>query len=301
VRAEPSGWAALAPNARGAAWMLASAAAFSVMATLIKYLGDGYPAALQAFYRQAAGFVVLLPFILHRGRAAFAASRHDILIFRAAAGTLGMVLSFYAFQEMPLADANALSFTRTLWLVPLAAIVVRETVGPMRIAATLVGFVGVMLVIRPSPEGLAGGLPALAMLASAFLFALTVTGMKVLTKDHSPSVLMVWAMTLGLVFSIPGAILTWRWPTPVDLALLSAMGVLGTLTQYCYIKGMQEGEAAAMAPIDYTRLVFTILIGFFLFHEVPDVWMLTGAAIVVASTLLITWREQRAIPRIDPE
>jgi drug/metabolite transporter (DMT)-like permease len=248
---------------------------------------------LQTFYRQAAGFVVLLPVILKlRGRA-FATTRPGILLFRSAAGTVAMILSFYAFQKMPLADANALSFTRTLWLVPLAAFVVGEKVGPLRIGAAVVGFLGVLLMLRPGAGGFALGLPGLAMLAGSFLFALTITGMKVLTRDHSPTVLLVWAMTLGLLFSIPGAVLDWRWPAPADFALLCAMGVLGTVTQACYIKGMQVGDAAAMAPIDYTRLVFAALAGFLLFQELPTVWTLAGAAVVVASTLFITWREQQ--------
>lgn len=288
----------LAPNVRGALWMLASAVFFTVSMTLIKYLGADYSAALQTFYRQLAGFLILLPVVAkHRG-AAFATTRPGILLFRSAAGTIGLILSFYAFQKMPLADANALSFTRTLWLVPLAAFVVREKVGPLRIGAAVVGFLGVLLMVRPGAGGqFAIGAPALAMLASSFLFALTVTGMKVMTRDHAPMVLLVWAAALGLLFSIPGAILDWHWPAPLDLLLLALMGVFGTGTQWCYIKGMQIGDAAAMAPIDYSRLVFTVAAGFFLFHEVPSPWTLAGAGIVVAATLFITWREQQAAHR----
>jgi len=284
----------LAPNVEGALWMVASALGFTVMTTLIKYLGDDYPAALQTFYRQLAGFIVLLPVIIRLKGAAFATTRPGILLFRSSAGTLGMILSFYAFQKMPMADANALSFTRTLWLVPLAAIVVKETIGPLRIAAALAGFVGVLIMVRPgSAGGFAMGLPALAMLASSFLFAMTITGMKIMTRDHSPTVLLVWSASLGLVFGLPGALFVWRWPELPDLGLLALMGVMGTVTQACYIKGMSIGDAAAMAPIDYIRLVFTALAGFALFHEVPTVWTLAGAAVVVASTLLITFREQQ--------
>src|SRR5205085_12605843 len=104
---------------------------------------------------------------------------------------------------------------------PLAAFVLREQVGPLRIGAALVGFGGVLLMIRPGVGGsFALGLPALAMLAASFLFAFTVTGMKVLTRDHSPTVLLVWAATLGFVFAIPGAFLAWAWPAPKDLVLL---------------------------------------------------------------------------------
>ncbi|OHB29880.1 MAG: multidrug transporter [Phenylobacterium sp. RIFCSPHIGHO2_01_FULL_69_31] len=274
--------------------MLLSAVTFSVMTTLIKFLGDDYPAALQTFYRQAAGVAILLPVILRHRGAAFATSRPGILIFRSLAGTVGVILSFYAFQKMPLADANALSFTRTLWLVPLAALIVKEPVGPLRIGAALFGFVGVLVMVRPGAGGeFAIGLPALAMLASALLFAFTVTGMKVLTRDHSTTVILVWSAVLGFVLSIPGAILTWRVPEPTDLLLLCLMGVIATVNQACYIKGMSLGDAGAMAPIDYTRLVFTAAIGFFLFAEIPGVWTIAGAAIVVASTLFITIREQQ--------
>ncbi|WP_369796675.1 DMT family transporter [Phenylobacterium sp. CCH12-B4] len=292
--AQSSGSPGLAPNLQGALWMLLSAVTFSVMTTLIKFLGDDYPAALQTFYRQAAGVVVLLPVILRHRGAAFATDRPGILIFRSLAGTVGMILSFYAFQKMPLADANALSFTRTLWLVPLAALIVKEPVGPLRIGAAIFGFVGVLVMIRPGAGGaFAIGLPALAMLASALLFAFTVTGMKVLTRDHSTTVILVWSAVLGFVLSIPGAILTWRVPAPTDLLLLCLMGVIATVNQACYIKGMSLGDAGAMAPIDYTRLVFTAAIGFFLFAEIPGVWTIAGAAIVVASTLFITIREQQ--------
>jgi drug/metabolite transporter (DMT)-like permease len=117
--------------------------------------------------------------------------------------------------------------------------------------------------------------------------------MKVLTRDHSITVILVWSAVLGFVLSIPGAVITWRLPTLTDFLLLCAMGAIATANQACYIKGMALGDAGAMAPIDYTRLVFTAAIGFLVFHEVPGVWTLVGAGIVVAATLFITLREQQ--------
>ena len=282
----------LAPNVRGALWMLASALSFTVMTTLIKFLGDDYPAALQTFYRQAAGLIVLAPLILRDWRGAFHTTRPGILFFRSAVGTLAMIFSFYAFQKLPLAEANALSFTRTLWMVPLAVFILREKTGPLRIGAALVGFLGVLVMLQPGAPGHGFGLGQMAALASAAMFAMTITGMKVMTRDHSPFTLLVWSAVLGLVFSIPPAAFVWRWPEPVDLMLLAAMGVVGTITQGCYIKGMQIGDAGAMAPIDYSRLVFTAVVGFFVFSEIPTWPTIVGAAIVVASTLFITFREQ---------
>jgi drug/metabolite transporter (DMT)-like permease len=275
--------------------MIASAITFTVMTMLIKYLGADYPAALQTFYRQAAGMIVLLPIILRDPRGSFRTTRPGILLFRALAGTTGMILSFYAYQEMPLADANALSFTRTLWVVPLAALILKERVGPRRIVATVVGFLGALLMLQPavSSEGAHLSMPALAALSSAFLIAMTVTGMKFMTRDHTTMTLMSWSAVLGLILSIPPALFVWRWPNALDLTLLAAMGVLGTITQGCYIKGMSEGDAMVMAPLDYTRLVFAVIIGYLLFSEIPNTMTLLGAGVVIASTLYITVRESR--------
>jgi drug/metabolite transporter (DMT)-like permease len=176
------------------------------------------------------------------------------------------------------------------WIVPLAIFVLGEKIGPWRLGATLVGFVGVLIMLQPSIAN-AVGWPAAAALASAALFAMTVTGMKMMTRDHSVTVLMVWSAVLGFVLAIPLAVLEWRWPNPLDLVLLAAMGVLGLVTQVCYIKGMALGDAAAMAPIDYTRLVFAILFGLALFHEIPNLITMLGALIVIGSTLVITLRE----------
>jgi len=279
-------------NARGALWMLASAITFTVMTMLIKFLGEDYSPALQTFYRQLAGLVVLLPVILPNPRQVFRTTRLGILLFRSGAGTVGMILAFYAYQKLPLADANALSFTRTLWVVPLAAFVLKESVGPRRVAATAVGFLGVLLMLQPQAQGDAGW-PAAAALASSFLFAFTVTGMKFLTRDHSTLTLMAWSAVLGFVLAIPPALFAWRWPNLRDLALLCAMGVLGTVTQACYINGMAEGDAASMAPIDYTRLVFAVILGYALFSDIPNTMTMLGAGIVMASTIYITLRESR--------
>jgi drug/metabolite transporter (DMT)-like permease len=277
-------------NVRGALWMLASAVTFTLMTTLIKYLGEDYPAMLQTFYRSAATFVILLPVIVRDPVGAFRTTRPGILLFRSAVGTAATIFAFYAYQKMPLADANALSFTRALWLVPLAVFVLGEKVGPRRIAATVVGFGGVLFMLQPGGGG-GLSLAAMAALASAFMFAMTITGMKVMTRDHSTTTLLVWAGTLGVIMSLPPALFVWRWPTLVDLLLLAAMGVLGAITQACYIKGMGIGDAAAMGPIDYTRLIFAGLLGYALWGDIPNSMTLIGAAIVIASTLYITFRE----------
>jgi drug/metabolite transporter (DMT)-like permease len=282
---------ALSANAQGALWMLASALVFTVMTALIKFLGNSYAPAVQTFYRQAAGVLVLAP-IIARDPAALRVRRPGVFLFRALCLTLGVTLAFYAYQELPLAEANALSFTRTLWMVPLAVIVLREPVGPWRLGAILVGFVGVVIMLQPS-GAFHLSLPAGAALVSGLLFAAGITGMKLLTRDHSLTAITAWGAILGLVLSLPLALLDWRWPSLPDFGLLTLMGAFGLGAQVCYIRGMTLGDAAAMAPIDYTRLVIAALVGFALFGETPTAATIVGALVVIAATLAITLREAR--------
>lgn len=273
--------------------MLASAVAFTLMTTLVKFLGEDYPPVLQTFYRQAATFLVMVPLMLRAPLKVFTTSSPFILIFRSVSGFLGVSLSFYAYQQMPLADANALSFTRTLWIVLLAAVLLRERLGLQRIAATIAGFIGVLLIVQPHAGGQLG-LPAIAALVSALLLAGTVTGMKIMTRDHSTTTLMAWAAVLGLVLSIPPALFVWRWPTTPDLLLLSCMGILGSVTQACYMKGMAAGDAARMAPMDYSRLLLAVIVGYAWFDTVPGPLTVVGSLIIIAATLYITLFENSA-------
>lgn len=286
--------AALPGNARGAMWMLASALCFTAMTTLVKFLGDGYSPAVQTVYRQLAGVALLAPMMIRQFPHVFHTSRMGILLFRAGAGTFAMILSFYSFQVLPLANANALSFTRTLWLVPLAAFVLGEALGTKRIVTALVGFSGVVLMVGTlGLDGQVSLAGQAAALTAALLFALTITGMKVMVRDHSTLTILVYSTLLGLVFALPVAVFQWVWPTWLDLGLLSAMGVIGVLTQTCYVRGMAVGDAAAMAPIDYTRLVFAVIVGFAVFSEIPAWTTLVGAAVVIGATLFLTWSESR--------
>lgn len=284
----------LAPNTVGALWMLGSSVFFSAMAVLIKYTGKDYSPLMQAFARQFPAFLMMIPVIIRLGTRALLTRHWKMMTARSLASVAGMTLGFYAYGQMSLAAANALSFTRSLWLVLLAVLVLGERPGPLRIGATLVGFAGVLVMLGPDiAQGMEVGLPALAMLASAALMSAAALGVKVASRDTPPIVIIIWSAALGALLTIPGAIVTWRTPTLVDGVLLAATGACGLLAQTCYIKGMQAGDAAAMAPIDYTRLILLAAAGYFLFGELPTIWIVLGALTIAGSTLAITLYEQR--------
>lgn len=284
------------PNLRGALWILLSALTFVAMTTLVKHLSGDYPAHVQNFYRQTGALLACLPLLVRNPRKVLVVSRVPMLVVRALSATIGMILLLYTYEALPMAEANALSFTRPLWVTLLAALVLRETVGPGRVGAVLAGFIGVVVIMRPWTGDVVIGWAHAAALLSALLLAVTITGVKSLTKDLSAASILVWSCILGEVLSLPFALLDWRWPSVGDLGLLLIVGLLSAANQICFIKGMAIGEAAVLAPVDYSRLVLAVAAGLLFFGEVPDGYTIAGALVIVAATLFITWREVKRRP-----
>lgn len=282
----------VSPNLVGGAWILLSAVAFTTMITLVKYLGKGYPAAVESSYRQIASVIVMAPVMVRGRRVALGSTRPLLMVVMVATSTVSLVLSLRSYQVLPFAKANALSFTKTLWLVPLARVFLGERLDRVRSGVALVGFAGVVVMLGPGHD-FAFGIGEGVALGGALSAALVIICMKVLSRDHRMSAVMVWSAVVGLVFSLVLAIPVWRWPTPVDLMLLTAMGALGVAVQATYLKGLSIGEAAAITPVDYSRLLMVVVLGWMLFGEVPTVSTLTGAAVVIAATLVLSWHEVR--------
>lgn len=286
----------LPPNAQGAIWVLLSGVTFVTMTTLVKHLSGDYPSHVQNFYRQTGSLIVAIPFMLRSpGQVLFVPrSTMPALFLRSLLATVGMILLLYTYEAMPMAEANALSFTRPLWVVLLAAIFLREVIGPSRIAAVLMGFVGVVIIMRPWGTGVEIGWPHLAALISALCLAGTITGVKSLTRNLSASSILVWSSIIGELLSLPFALADWRWPSPGDLIPLFLIGLLSAANQVLFIKGMAVGEAAVLAPIDYARLVLSVIAGLLVFGEWPDAFTWVGAGVIVVSTLYITILEIRS-------
>lgn len=287
----------LTGNARGAAWMLGSALCFTAMAALLKSLAlHGFPETQMVFFRAAAGFVVLLPVALAGGLKQWAVKRPVQVLWRCLFSTLGFFASFYAFAHLPLAQAQALSFSRTLFVVALAALVLGESVGWRRWAAVAIGFAGVLIMTRP--EAASFSLASMMALAAAFFFGLAIVTVKDLTRDHSTLTLVIWTNGFTTIAGAPFAFFAWVQPGLADFALLCLLGVFGVGAQSCYVRALGSGDASLLGLIDYVRLPLAMAMGFLLFSERPDTATLLGAAIVIGSTVYITWRESvRAIPK----
>lgn len=281
---------ALPPNVQGVLWLLASAILFTAMSALAKVLGDRLHAFQVSFFRALFGLVVVIPFLIRAGMPALKTARPGLQLIRTLTGSTAMLCGFYALVNLPLADAMAISFARSLFLVVLAIVFLREVVGPRRMIATLVGFAGVLIMLRPT--GVVEPAALVAVLG-ALLVAMAAIFVKILSRTDSTITLLVYAGLMGcIVTGIPAAY-NWTAPTLEELAWLFLMGAVGAAAHSCFIRGYAVGEATAITPIDYTRLIFAGIVGFLFFGDVPDAVTIGGALIIVSSSLYITYREAR--------
>lgn len=270
--------------------MLASAVAFTGMAVFLRLLADrDYPESQMVFVRCAAGLVMLAPVVMSKGWSVWRAARPWVLLRRCAYSGVALFANFYAFANMDIAGAQALSFTRVLFVTILAAWLLSEVVGWRRWSAIGVGFIGVLVMLRPGGEPLS--LAAFGALASSFLTALSVITIKDLMRDHSVMTQVLWLNLVTTVLGLPFAFMAWVTPTPFDVALFLGLGFCGVVAQSCYVRALGNGDASVMAMMDYTRLPLMLVAGLLVFGQAPDVWALAGAGIVIAATLYITLRE----------
>lgn len=289
---ERSAAAGLSPNVRGALWMVGSAIAFSLMGALIKILGQELHGFQIAFFRALFGLIAVLPLMFGQGGIAILRTAHwKLHAFRVVVGTAAMLCIFYAITQMELATATAIAYARPLFLVVLAVLFLGEAVRWRRWAATVVGFLGVLLILRPGAEAVQPA--ALVALAAAFFMAVAMVCIKKLSGTDRPLAVLVWFAVGTVVTSFLPALWVWQTPTWEMLGLAALMGGLGSLGQYAVIRAFRVGEATAVVPFDYSQIPFAWAWGFLLFAEQPSMWTWVGAAIIVASNIYIVHREAR--------
>lgn len=279
-------------NLRGALWMIAAALVFAAMNGLIRKVGQSLHGFEVAFVRAVFGCLFLVPVVLASGGLAVFRTRVPRLhALRAAFGGATMLLSFYGYARLPLAESTTLSFSAPLFMLVLGQLALGERVGWHRRIAVAVGFAGVVIAAQPGAHGVSAA--SAAMLASALLMACGMTCLKVLSRTESAvAMLVIFSAAVVIVTAIPAA-LVWRTPTPEETLWLAAIAALGTLGQYLYIRSCRAGEASLVAAFDFLQLPFAVAIGASAFGERPETATLAGGAVIVASGLYILRRERR--------
>ena len=274
----------------GIGWMLAGIAIFSVSDALGKWLLADYSVGELLLIRSAAALVALAPFIRNTGVTAFTTAPQPALqIARVVLSALEVGMFFWAVSYLPLADTVTFYLAGPIYVTALSVVLLGEKVRWRRWTAVLAGFVGVVLALRPSAASFT--LPALIALCGSFFFSVLMITTRMLRRT-SDTVLISGQIAATLLLGAAFAPFRWVTPSFGDFALLCLFGVLSIVALACVNRSLKLAAASVVVPYQYTMMIWAIILGYFVFGDVPDLFTLVGAAIIIAAGLYIFWREQ---------
>lgn len=290
-RLASSRFEALPGNLRGAAWLLVASLFFAGMTALVKLAGARDISVAQIlFVRQAVMFATVLPYLASHFPQAVVTHRLRLHLARVALAVVAMYAGFSAVVHIPLAQATAIGFAKSFFVTVFAILFLGEIVGWRRWSATIIGFLGVVVMLRPGADGI--DVYALAAVVGAAAAGLVMIIIRILSRDEAPVTILTYQAALVGVVMMPFALWQWVWPTPEEWVLLVSIGLVSLIAQSCNIRAFRDGEATVLASLDYMRLLWATLLGILVFAELPHVTTFVGGAIVIAAALYTVQRER---------
>lgn len=284
-------WRRLPGNLRGGIWMLIGSMFFSVMVVLIKIAGQHMHVTEILFFRQLTMLILAAPVIIRYFPSSLISARPDLQAIRITMAFFAMLLGFTSIIYLPLAEATTLNFAKTFFVGILAIIFLGEVVGVRRWSAMFIGFAGVLLIAWPH-EGSEFNIYTLMAIGSAAAVACVMTLMRTIAQVDKPvTILGYQAIGVG-VLMIPPTIWYWTTPTIAQILLMIAIGIVSSIGQLCNIQAFKAGEASAVAPLDYARLIYALIFGFVIFNEWPEPRVFVGAVIIVFAAIYTLHRER---------
>jgi len=275
----------------GCAAMLGSTVLFASMHACVRHLSaDIHPFEI-AFFRNFIGLIFLAPFIVRKGGALLHTRYFNWHLLRAAINLIAMLLFFYALSITPLATVQALSFTAPLFTTVLAVFFLSEQVRFRRWAAVIVGFVGVLVILRPGVQAV--DLGSLLVLASAAIWASTMIIIKRLSNTDSPLTITAFVTLFLTLFSFLPALWFWSWPTGMHWFWLVFAGAAGTLGQLLVAKAFAYADTTIVLPFDFAKIIWGAILGFVFFAEYVDVYTWIGATVIFTGATYVAYRERQ--------
>jgi len=281
----------LTPVTRAALWILLSGICAVLMNVLIRVAAQGMHPFEVAFFRCLFGLVFILPWIVKSAPYLLRSRNRGFFLLRAGVGLLSMLTWFYGITVVPLATATAVNFTAPLFATVAAALVLHEDVRFRRWSAVVLGFLGVLVIMRPGSARLDVNL--FLLLLSAATAAMNNITVKYLARSEPPSRIVAFFMIYLTPLSLIPALFVWQWPDPSTFGALIGLGGLGTIAHFSVARALAAADASACAPFEFARLPFAALIGFLWFGEITNLWTWIGAAIIAGSSIYVAYREAR--------
>jgi drug/metabolite transporter (DMT)-like permease len=285
-----------AGTTRGMALMLAATFTGTSMNGVIRLLSaDLHPFEI-AFFRGLFGLLVFAPLFARHGLAPLRTARPGLHVLRGSLQAIGMTLGFLALSMTPLAKVAALQFTVPLFGTVLAFLILREAVRTRRITALAIGILGTLIIVDPTAHSM--DLGSVLVLCSAATSALSMIVVKLLSRTENSMTIVLYSTMLMTPLILIPALPYWEMPTVQQLLWLALLGSLGTVSNICFAQALKESEVTALTPIEFTRLIWSALIGYFAFAEVPAAETLIGAVIIFSASTYIILRERHLRKRV---
>lgn len=271
--------------------MLLSVMLFATMDSLVKWLSAGYPTYQIMFFRSAVALLPVSFFIARAGGISILKTNRPWLhLIRCCMGVCAMGSAFTGIARLPLADAMAIFHSAPILMTALSVPLLNEKVGIRRWIAVIVGFIGVLLVVKPGTEVFSSG--AIFMIAAALLVGTASNLIRVLSRTEDPAcITFYFTFSATIVSALLSLYYGWSMPPTGDLLLLIAVGVLGGCAQFFMTVSFKHSEVGLVSPLKYLMIVIGGIFGYLFWSEVPDTISFIGISIIIVSGIYTMHRE----------
>ena len=285
-------WKRQTPVIRGIVLMCLSTIAFSIMHGLVRFVSEVLPPFQIAFFRNIFGLAFLLPLLMRSRFAILRTKQIGLHALRGVINMAAMLMFFTALAISPIAKVTALGFTAPIFMAILAVLVLGERFRIYRWSAIFLGFVGMLIILRPGLVAIDTG--ALLVIGSAALWAVAMIIIKIQSRTESSLTIVAYMGIFLGVFSIGPAVWVWQPFGLKTLGLMVLIGLFGSIAQMAISESLKETDSTALMPFDFLKLIWTSMIGIWFFSEIPDIYTWVGATVIFSSGLFIAFRERSA-------
>lgn len=284
---------------RAALLMLGSTMFFALMVVTIRLASSSLHTFEIVFFRNFFGLLAALPLLLRHGPGFLRTTQFPRYLFRCLIGVISMIAGFWAIGHLPLAQAVSLSYSTPLFVTIAAAALLGEQVRVRRWTAVALGFLGVLIIVRPGTANFSAG--TLVALLAAVLSSIVAIQIKQLSHTEPADRVVIYTTLLWVPMSLFPALSVWQWPHGIVWLWVIAAGVLGTGGHMLWTRALKLGEVSALTPITFMQLPVVVVFGWLLFDEVLDRWTLLGALIIFGANAYIAHREAQLAHRAASE
>lgn len=274
---------------RAAALMLGSTMFFALMVVTIRLASQTLHTFEIAFFRNFFGLIAALPLLIRHGPGLLKTTQFPRYLFRCVIGICSMLAGFWAIGHLPLAQAVSLSYSTPLFVTLAAAALLNEQVRARRWTAVALGFLGVLIIVRPGTTEFSIG--AVVAVLAAVLSSIVAIQIKQLSQTEPADRIVIYTTLLWVPMSLLPALAVWQWPQGTTWLWVIAAGIMGTGGHMLWTRALKLGEVSALTPISFMQLPIVALFGWWLFDESLDRWTLLGAAIIFGANAYIAHRE----------